>query len=483
MTGGASLFNLLAGAARVKIVAVLLGTSGVGVISYLVNFVQLATSVTTLGIGSGVVKLTSEMSAKGEEEDINRLKATSFSTTFWFSVFVSLLLLSMSKRVSLLLMGDLTYTFYFQLASLSIPFVTLGQSLTSVLNGFSAIRELALTTVWAAVISLMIVTPLVWKYRITGVVWHLLLQSMAALLVVVLFYQWRMKDARVVRFLIFQGFDRRLVRKLASFGLATFLLTIFQSLSFLFVRKMIQHQIGEHGVGLYQVPFGFTLQYLNIVLTALLTYSLPTMSALHDDHSLRQELNQTLRASLLVIVPVISILLVFKKMLIILLYSREFLPSVGLLEVQLVGDFFKVIAFVFGVVVLSRARLVAWLLLDLFWDALFVGLSYVLLPRRGLSGVAVAFLLAYCAMALGYVIYAFRGMNLRVTWVNVRLMILSFVALSCIAVGSHRRFSIAIGIGLVVMVIWTLLCFRKREIKEGLSLLRNLSWRGVEPVP
>jgi O-antigen/teichoic acid export membrane protein len=483
MTGGASLFNLLAGAVRIKIVALLLGATGVGVISYLINFAQLAASVTSLGIGSGIVKLTSEYLSEDRNEKVNRLKATAFSITFWFSIFVCAILFAAAKDISVLLIGNAKYTTYVRWVSLSIPFLTFGQSLTSVLNGFRAIRQLALITVWSALVSVLIVAPLVWKFQVTGLVWHFVIQAGLTCVVAILFYRWTLRDPRLLRFLSFQGFDGKIVRALAGFGAATFLIGLFQNLAFLFVRRLIQQHQGELGVGLYQVPYGLTMQYLSIVLTALMTYSLPTLSALHEEKAFHKELNQTMRVSLLAIVPVISMLLLFKKWLILLLYTRDFLPSVGLLEIQLVGDFFKVVAFVFGVAVLARAQLRAWVVLDLIWDICFVGFGVFLYPRIGLAGVAYAFLGAYFVMAIGYAVFAYRSMRISLDWPNVKLLILSVLALVFVA-GSARLFlPLAIILVLATLGLWLVLCFERNELKKGLSMLRQLSWREDKTIP
>ena len=476
MTGGAAALNLLANAVRVKIVAVLVGTAGLGVISYLYNLVQLASSVSSLGIGSGVVKMTSQNLSTGEGKEIDRLKVTSFSPTFWLSVVVSLALIAASKNVSTWLMGDARYAMYVWLVALSIPCLTLSQSLTSVLNGFKAIREIALITAWSAGITILLVAPLVWKYRVTGMVLHLVLQSVAVLTVTLLYYHRRIPGWGLLRSLSFRGFDVRIARTLAAFGVATFLLNVFQSLTFLLLRKMIQQKFGEHGVGLYQVPYGLTLQYLNIVLISLMTYSLPTMSAIREESSLNVELNHTLRASVLAIVPIISALLVLKKVLVLLLYSPQFLPSVALLEIQLIGDFFKVVAYVFGVALLSRPRLTAWLILDLFWDALFIGSSYYLLGRMGLVGVAIAFLGAYFAMSIGFALYARRSMRIGLSASNLRLIGLSTLALGSIAWAAHATLPVAAALAVAVLALWLVVCFKKSEIQKGLTMLRNLSW-------
>jgi O-antigen/teichoic acid export membrane protein len=476
MTGGAAALSLLANAVRVKIVAVLVGTAGLGVISYLYNLVQLASSVSNLGIGSGVVKMTSQNLSRGEDQEIDRLKVTAFSPTFWLSVLISLTLIAASKGLSIWLMGDARYALYVALVASSIPCLTLSQSLTSVLNGYKAIRGIALITAWGALITVLLVAPLVWKYRVTGVVLHLVLQSVAMLAVTLLFYHRIIPGRGLFRALSFRGFDARIARALAAFGVATFLLNVFQSLTFLMVRKLIQQSFGEHGVGLYQVPYGLTLQYLNIVLISLMTYSLPTMSALREESSLGEELNHTLRASVLAIVPIISALLVLKRFLVLLLYSPQFLPSVSLLEIQLIGDFFKVIAYVFGVALLSRPRLTAWLVLDLFWDVVFIGSSYYLLGRVGLVGVGIAFLGAYFAMSIGYALYAWQSMKISLNTSNLKLIGLSVLALALIAWAAHAPLPVAAAVALAVLALWLVVCFRKSEIQKGLTMLRNLSW-------
>ncbi len=484
MTGGSSLFNLLASVARIKVVALLVGTIGVGVISYLINFVQLAVSITTLGLGSGIVKLTSEFEAEGAKEDLDHLKGTALSTTFWFSMVVTVVLWLAAPQVSILLTGDMKYSLYVRVISLSIPCLTLGQSLTSLLNGFKAIREMALITVWGAVFSLIIVVPLVWKFRVTGVVWHFLLQSLLLLVIGIVFYRKCMRDPHLLPFLSLRKLSWRLMKMLAAFGIATFLLGVFQNLAYLIVRRLIESRYGQQGVGLYQVPYGLTLQYLNIILTALLTYSLPTMSGLRDDkEGLTKQFNLTMKVSLMTVVPIIAVLLLLKKYLVLFLYSREFLPSVHLLEVQLLGDFFKVIAFVFGVVVLSQARLKMWLLLDLFWDGIFVAMSFALLPKLGLTGIALAFLAGYGAMAVAYGIFVARGMKILLDGSNLRICFVSLIALLMVAAIAHNTGLLVSVIGVAaILPCWMMICFERKEILAGWATVRHWAWREDEPI-
>jgi O-antigen/teichoic acid export membrane protein len=85
--GGVQVFNIIIGIVRVKFVAVLLGTAGVGIMGLLNAPLELIVSLTGLGIAFSAVRDISEANGSGDQSRIAKT-ITTLRRWSWFTGFL-----------------------------------------------------------------------------------------------------------------------------------------------------------------------------------------------------------------------------------------------------------------------------------------------------------------------------------------------------------------------------------------------------------
>jgi len=89
LLGGSSLINILIGMVRTKIVAILLGPSGVGFMGVLSSLQQIVSTVTGLGLNSSGVRQIAHAAASNDEKAV-AVMVKSLQITIWITGAIGL---------------------------------------------------------------------------------------------------------------------------------------------------------------------------------------------------------------------------------------------------------------------------------------------------------------------------------------------------------------------------------------------------------
>ena len=111
--GGVQVFNILIGIVRVKFVAILLGTAGVGMISLFNAPMQMIMSITGLGIALSAVRDISEASASGERSRIAKTVRTLKRWSWFTGMLGALVTIVLAPKLSEWSFGNKEYTWAF----------------------------------------------------------------------------------------------------------------------------------------------------------------------------------------------------------------------------------------------------------------------------------------------------------------------------------------------------------------------------------
>ena len=83
-----------------------------------------------------------------------------------------------------------------------------------------------------------------------------------------------------------------------------------------------------------------------------------------------------------------------------LLYSSAFAPAVEIVEWQALGNLMKIAGWPVAFLAMARGRSVQFLLVEMAWSAVLIGLVWVGLPYFGLAATGIAFAVACVAFLL-----------------------------------------------------------------------------------
>ena len=426
LSGAFTVLNTVISFVKTKVMALLLGTEGVGFIGQLNSFFLLLSNATSLGNNVGVTRFVADFKAQGEDEKINRLIHSVRLVIGFFVLFCVILGIVFSRTLSLWILNDEKYFLPIIITLIGLPFTVLYHFYRSLFTGLLEIRTYVLTGALTALAGLLLLLPLVYFFRLNGAVWHLALFAAAGLVIAHSFYR-RIRSRRLPGLSRAPVFDRAILSNILQFGAASLIATTSLYLANLIVRKIILDHLGWAQAGIYAAMLQMSNQCIQLVLESINTYCYPRLSGLQKSGEVVHELNEILRLTLTLITPLIVAFVLFKDLIIVVFLSREFLLASSLIGMQLLGDAFKAVGWSIGVSLLPMKKLKAFALIDVLWSALFVSLSMALAPRWGLKGILAAYLAGYAFHVGVNYVYAARTIAYRLWPANQVLALLSLL--------------------------------------------------------
>lgn len=479
--GTSSMLVLVLDMVRVKILAILLGPSGVGVLSVLNHFHVLAFTIMGLGLGTGIVKYVSSFKSENDEATVQKVLSNSFQIVLLLSLAALVVVISISSQLSTWIFSDPKYSLFIIIYAISLPLAVYPSTTSSFLQGLKRIKPLAKINFLRSLISLLFIIPLVYFFRLKGAVISVLVITTVHLLLNKFYLRKEKTRYRVIQW---KSFNTDVLKKLFQYGMTSLLVGSAYYLSHLLLKIIIVDSLGLEMNGIYQPIWALTMIYLTLVLTSMSAYSYPRLCELTSIRDITEELNGILRVAVLLITPVMFFLLVARRPIIQILYSSSFLEATKYMPIQIFGDFFKVLFWSIGMFLLPTKRLFAFIWLNLLQDVTLVVLAAVLVDRYQLYGITAAFVLSYLVAFFALYLYSKKQITLNLWPRNRMLLWCSFGALVAIYLGD-RLLSFSLNIVVVALVLggWTLLSVKKDEFLQlknyvAEKLLKNLPFIG-----
>ena len=171
----------------------------------------------------------------------------------------------------------------------------------------------------------------------------------------------------------------------------------------LFIRNFINTNLSINEAGYWESLNRISAIHLLFITTSLVTYVLPRLSELTNPIEIKAEVRQFAR----VIIPIVTVtsvgIFIFRKFIIELLFTTSFMQAEPLFAMQMVGDFFKIISWIFGMYLLAKAKVGVYLLGEIVFSLILYLLTVFLVNKFGLVGTSYAYALVYFL----YLIYCF----------------------------------------------------------------------------
>ena len=101
------------------------------------------------------------------------------------------------------------------------------------------------------------------------------------------------------------------------------------------------------------------------------------------------------------------IIFLLKEYVILIAFSKDFMPMMGLFAWQLMGDVIKIASWLLAYLMLAKAMTKVFIYTEVLFSALFVGLSLLFVDKFGLVGITYAYSLNYF-LYLIMMIFIFR---------------------------------------------------------------------------
>lgn len=414
------------GIIRAKISAIYLGTLGVGVISQLNYLTTSITKFTTLNMGSAVVKNIAANQDNAEiTEVINSTLKTFLILVLFFMLVTTSLAVIFSKLLTEFLFGDILYYKFFFISLVSFPFLILNSIPFSILQAFKDTRSIAKSQIILIVIDLFAFVPLVIFYGINGAAIYAFATHLVALLINYLIAKKKYfsKFNITIKSILKATTNRAFIKELLTFsffGLITSLATIFAEI---YCRSLVVTHIGIDKLGVYAPVMAWAGLFTGFILPSFNTYLFPRYSQAKSKLELSGLMNDAVRLSTLLLVPLLFIGIGFKDYLIVLLYSKEFADAALFLPYHFIGVAFYVWYYSISISLTATGRIKYESIFVVTFALMNLAFAYLFIPAFGLYGYMIRSSLSSFIIFIIVFLYFYKSDQFRLLSGNIGLII------------------------------------------------------------
>ena len=421
------LVSIGCGVIRTKLVALWLGTIGVGVFGLFNIALDSITTLTQLGIRQSPVR---NIAAAKDESALCRVVAAVKRWAWLLGIIGAFLTLIFSQQLSQLTFGCEKYTIGFIILSGAVMMSAVTNGQLAIMQGMDKLNRLAKATVWGTIGGLAVSVPLYYYLGEDGIVWSILAYFACQALAV---YFLRVKKIEVGRTMPMLSNATLLAegREFITLGIyMTLSVFIAMAVNYIFMAYL-NHEAGIDFVGKYQAGYTIVNKYLGLLFTAIGLEFFPRISKVQS--SVRRVsifVGHEVFVAVLVILPGATLMMTLDDVIIRLLYSSEFDATAGYVSAALIGTVFRAVSWCMAYTLLARGDGRIYLLTESLSGVAFLLLSYWGYHWGGLYGLGLAYSAWYAIYTLivGIVYFSRYKMSL-----NRRVVLLSMVAMLLMA--------------------------------------------------
>ena len=391
--GGVQGLNILMSMVRNKLVAIILGPEGMGLISLFNSSIKLVSDSTNLGISMSAVREVSEAYEHGDEEKLNHIVSLVRLWSFLTALLGMLVCIVFSPFLNSFTFSWGNHTHHFVLLSPTVAMMAITGGELAILKGTRRLKSLAVISVYGVIAALITSIPLFYIWGESAIVPSIVLVALLQMLLTIC-YSFRLFPARLsmspLRAKSLFGEGLGMVR----LGVAFILAGILGSGAEFAVRSYLNYTSGLDMVGFYNTGFMMTMTYAGMVFQAMETDYFPRLSAVEGTGAeLNSVVNKQIEISLLLVSPLLAAFILGSPLILRLLFSAKFLPVVGMMKIALMAMYFRAITLPIEYISLSKGDSKAYLSLEALYDVMLIALVILGFKLWALEGTGIALVL------------------------------------------------------------------------------------------
>ena len=394
LTGISTVIKLVSAFVINKVIAIYIGPSGLAIVGQLQSFTSIITTFSNGAISSGIVKYTAEYQ---DIEEKKKIFSSSIVISLICSLIISIFLFVFSDYLSELILKDIQYSSVFIIFGATIFLFALNMVLISILNGQKEIKKYVLVNIAGSIFSLVFTSILIMQLNLMGALYAMVLNQSVIFFVTLAFV---LKSSWFKLEYFKQGLDKESLSKLSKYSLMAIVSALTVPVSHLIIREYIGENLGWDSAGYWQGIWYISTMYLMLVTTTLGVYYLPRLSEIQDNKELRKEIFSGYKIIMPIVILASLIIFLLKEYVILIAFSKDFMPMMELFAWQLMGDVIKIASWLLAYLMLAKAMTKVFIYTEVLFSALFVGLSILFVDKFGLVGITYAY-------ALNYLLYLF----------------------------------------------------------------------------
>lgn len=390
--GGVQVLNILMSILKNKVIAYLIGASGLGIVGLITSSLGLVISVTNFGLDRSAVKDISQTRIAANPQNVNKTVAITRKLIWFTAIFGAIAMVVSSSFLSTLTFGTNTYTVSFAWLGIALFFKQLTSGKTALLQGFRELKGLAKVNLLGSFLALTVTIPLYYYFKKEAIVPSIIINAFIVFVVAKYFENKLKLDSLKISFKesFLQGLP------MIKLGVMLSISGVVTLAGGYVLQLYIRYKGGVEAVGMYNAGLIVLNTYVGVIFNAMAVDYFPRLSAISNDlGKIKKTVLEQAHVAILIIFPIVIGFMIFAPFLVPILYTPDFLPITDFLVWGILGMLFKTVSWSMGYVIIAKGDSNLFLKTTLFFNAILLTMNVFGYYYAGLEGLGISFFVYY----------------------------------------------------------------------------------------
>ena len=426
LLSGSSAASILLSLISTKVLATVLHPAGYGYYGLLQSFVAVGSLVMGMGLATGLVRLGAASAANHDQAEMANLRAGAWILGGALAVVALPVLALFREPLSRWALGGAEHQKAILLMGLALCFTAGMNVQNGLLNAWHKVEALAAYGVANTALNGAVSVVAVCIWHADGIV-PAVLGGAVASWAASRYFLWRNLPPLAHHVSFHDAL--RCARALLVFGLPFTASSAVGTGVQLGLPMLVLHLVSTEGVAYYKAAAAISVGYLGFLVTAMSQDYYPRLSAVRNQPlAMAALIREQYRLVMLLAAPMILLTLALVPYLVPIVYSPRFVPTVEILEWQLIGDIFKFSSWTMSFAILARCTPMTYFVTETIGGLATLAGTWVGVRMFGLAGLGIGFLATYVFYYVLVRTVLLRDVPARETAENFRLLLLAIGA-------------------------------------------------------
>lgn len=361
--GGVQIIQLILNLVKGKLIAILLGSSGIGILNLYLSSTTMISNITGLGLSFSAVRDISLAAETMDNTKISRISKIFRRWIFFSGLLGVAFTIGCSSLLSEFAFGNSSQKWSFVFLSITLMLNSQTNGNNALLQGLRKLKDMAKSSVIGSAIGLFSSIPLYYYYGIIGIVPSILITSLTSFITSFYFTnKIKIKPIYVShKDVIAEG------QEMVKLGVIMMISVFFGAVVVFIVNAFIRYKGGTSDVGLYQAGLSISNQIVGLVFVAMGSDYFPRLSAISGDNGkVKALVNHQAEIVILIAAPLLIALLISAPLIVQIFLSSEFFPIIIFIRMLAIGLLFKAAAYSVGYITFAKGDKRVFFIVDGF---------------------------------------------------------------------------------------------------------------------
>lgn len=390
---GAEAFGILCSVVKMKLVAMWLSATGVGLFGIFNTTIETISILTGMGLRQSGVRSIAQHSSKPQL--LKRIAGVLRSWCYISGGLGALVVSFLSPWLSLWFFGDWGYWWYFMIVSGSLLLNSLIGGEQAILQGTERFKKIVRANLGGSVLGLAVSIPMFWFLGEVSVPLSILAYSISIFLMLIINRNREIPYQLCNREELGEG--RAFVKLGGYMALAAFATNLAQMI----FMSWLNREASTAEVGYFQAGNTLVFRYTALIFGAVGLEFYPRMSAnSHSSHRMSLFVSHEIALLLKIFTPMLVLFLIFRKWIVEILYTSDFAVILPFISIAIFTVILRSVSMCMAFSILAKGDGKTYLLTESLDAAIGLVLNIVLYRAYGLIGIGIAQVIWYAMYTL-----------------------------------------------------------------------------------